>query len=542
MPNFRGSRIPVPSDLNIPMWRELAADFSDQRVIDFLEFGFPINHDGEREFSTNRIKNHRGALDFPEAVDMYISSELDQGTLAGPFRCNPLPVPLALSPVNTVPKSNQIDRRFIVDLKTSGVNEGIDKESYLGVPYQLHLPTVDAFVELINERGPGCLLFKRDLSWAYRQFPVDPGDWDKLGFVWRDELYIDRRLSMGLRSAVISCQGSGEVVGFIYKKCRGHPVVVYIDDFNGVSSSDPEVAQGDFQYLGELLETLGLQEATRKAVPPGTRRVLLGVMFDTVAMTIEVSPERVADTLTLTDRWASQSRATKQQVQQMVGKLIFICKCVRQGRVFLNRLLSFLRGFSDEQKTRSIPWKAKLDVMWFNKYLKEYNGISIIPSQHWGAPDAVIATDACLLGCGGTCSNQFFHSPFPQEVWERRYHISELEMLTVVAAIKLWSQQCKGLNISIYCDNEATVIAINSGRCRNEAMHACLRELAYVTVTHECQLRATHIRGKDNRIPDFLSRWELGQEFRQRFYRETSGEVWREVRLPTEAFSFSHVW
>ena len=71
-PNFRGSRIPVPSDLKIPVWRELAADFPDQRVIDFLEFGFPINHDGVSEFSTTRIKNHRGALDFPEAVDNFI--------------------------------------------------------------------------------------------------------------------------------------------------------------------------------------------------------------------------------------------------------------------------------------------------------------------------------------------------------------------------------------------------------------------------------------------------------------------------------------
>ena len=41
--------------------------------------------------------------------------------------------------------------------------------------------------------GRGAMIYKRDLQKAYRQFPVDPGDYRFL----RDELYFDTFLLMG---------------------------------------------------------------------------------------------------------------------------------------------------------------------------------------------------------------------------------------------------------------------------------------------------------------------------------------------------------
>ena len=92
------------------------------------------------------------------------------------------------------------------------MNDGIVKGEFLGEPYKLKLPGVDAMIELINQKGPGCFLIKRDLSTAFHQFAVDSGDIDKLGFTWGwrwrgggggDNIYVDRVLAMGLRSAGI---------------------------------------------------------------------------------------------------------------------------------------------------------------------------------------------------------------------------------------------------------------------------------------------------------------------------------------------------
>jgi len=84
----------------------------------------------------------------------------------------------------------------------------VSSDIYLGEEFHLSYPTVDMIAERIAHYGKGCLLFKRDLKRAYRQFPVDPGDYHLLGYRWKDHLYFDTVLPMGLRMAAMACQRS----------------------------------------------------------------------------------------------------------------------------------------------------------------------------------------------------------------------------------------------------------------------------------------------------------------------------------------------
>ena len=45
------------------------------------------------------------------------------------------------------------------------VNDGIVKGEFLGEPYKLKLPGVDAMIELINQKGPGGTCFS-NATWA----------------------------------------------------------------------------------------------------------------------------------------------------------------------------------------------------------------------------------------------------------------------------------------------------------------------------------------------------------------------------------------
>ena len=76
--------------------------------------------------------------------------------------------------------------------------KGISSSSYLGEDISLTYPTVDSIASLIWSLGTGCLLYKRDLKHAYRQFPVDPLDYPLLGYCWQHSLYFDLVLPMGL--------------------------------------------------------------------------------------------------------------------------------------------------------------------------------------------------------------------------------------------------------------------------------------------------------------------------------------------------------
>lgn len=542
-PNFMKVRWPVPSGINVDVFRDRAHGFEDTEVFDWLEFGFPINHNSSVEFNTQLVKNHFGALEHPEAVDKYISRELVYGALWGPFKENPLDVPLAISPLNTVVKSDGVSRRIIVDCKASRVNLGIDKDTFLGEPFKLALPSVDRIVDCINAYGRGCLLFKRDLKRAYRQFPVDPADYNKLGFSWKGHIYIDKRLAMGLRSAATCCQRSTMAVGFIFQQERDRDLIVYLDDFNGVVPKSLEAALKDFEALGLLLSDIGLEESLDKAIPPSTSCIMLGILFDTVAMVMKVTPERVIEISLLTEQWLCKIECSKTELQQLLGKLQFVCRCVRPGRVFLARLLNFLRQFNVSDNTcLSIPEVAQKDILWFHRFLPEFNGVHIIPASVWESPDITFATDACLVGCGGWCGHKYFHSTFPDFVQNQSLHISELELLAVIVGVKLWSKNCKGKRISVFCDNEHSVLAINKGRIRSEFMQEALRELAFLTAVAQFEVRAVHIQGVKNRVPDFLSRWSLHPKFERMFHAETKGLNMVECRVSDALFVFSHTW
>ena len=95
--------------------------------------------------------------------------------------------------------------------------------------------------------------------------------------------------------------------------------------------------------IWETLFSLGLIESTDKVFPPSTRMVCLGVELDTNALTLSVSCEGLEELECLLAHWLTKKTTTKSALQSLVGKLVFISKCVRQSRVFISRILSRLR-------------------------------------------------------------------------------------------------------------------------------------------------------------------------------------------------------
>ena len=129
--------------------------------------------------------------------------------MLGPFSEIPFSNKCCISPLNTVSKKDLSQRRVILDLsfpEGAAVNEGIQKDNYLGNTIDLSFPRVDDFVKLIKPKGKGCILFKQGLKWAYHQIPVDVGDVPLLGYQFEEKFDFDLYLSMGLRYAAFICQ------------------------------------------------------------------------------------------------------------------------------------------------------------------------------------------------------------------------------------------------------------------------------------------------------------------------------------------------
>ena len=540
-PNYALCRIPLPySKLNISVWREKLSQYKDKIVCEFLQFGFPLDFNRNQKLSANERRNHKGARDFPRFIEKYLKRECDARRVIGPFHTNPLSVPLIVSPMNTVPKDSLDERRVIVDLSWpsgASVNDGISKDIYLGEIIHLHYASVDQVCNMVLQIGPGAHIYKRDLRHAYRQVPVDPGDFQYLGYFWDSMLYFDTVLAMGQRNAAMACSRTTDAIMYIHEQA-GHSGTNYLDDLIGVAN--PDVSLVAYEHLGKTLQELGLLENVSKACPPAPIQIVLGIEINTVEGTIAVPKDKLHEIKVLVSEWQEKVKSTKVQLQSLIGKLQFISKCVLQSRVFMNRLLETLRAMS---KTNSIKLSRSFmkDIKWWDLFVAEYNGVSFIPSITWDEPDATFATDSSLTGCGGTYSKQFFHASFPLAIRKKDLPIHKLEMLTVLLGVRIWGQHCAGMRIQIYCDNEACVHVINSSKTKDPFLATCLRELWLEVARFGFELRAVHLPGVQNRVPDWLSRWDSSQEYRDSFknFMGDESDEYTEIEIMPEMFEFS---
>jgi hypothetical protein len=279
---------------------------------------------------------------------------------------------------------------------------------------------------------------------------VDPGDTHLLGYFWNKQFYIDLALAMGIRSAAFLCQRITDAIRFIVKSFNVN-IVNYIDDLAGVAA--PEDASYAYNTMGSILSELGVEEAPDKSSPPSPIMEFLGVEFNVQKMTMSVTPERIIEIKQLIHLWLSKTKATKRQLQSLIGKLQFISKCVRPGRIFVSRLLHILPSLSRPHHRFYINSQIKKDLFWWSKFLDHFNGVTLIPNMLWSVPDTVFSTDACLQSSGGWCGKEYFSVKFPRFILDKCYNINILELLTVMIAIKTWGPKCRDQRIQIYCDH-----------------------------------------------------------------------------------------
>ena len=91
------------------------------------------------------------------------------------------------------------------------------------------------------------------------------------------------------------------------------------------------------------------------------------------------------------------------------------------------------------------------------------------------SPDAELATDACLKGCGGWFQGEYFNLEFLEHVKTAAGSINALEFLTIAIALKIWKQKFQGKRIRIQCDNLTSVELINHGRAKKQFLQSCLK-------------------------------------------------------------------
>ena len=317
---------------------------------------------------------------FPQAIAEYVKNEVKLGAAPGPFSIPPFVCRMGVSPLSTRPKRESGKRRVILDLSfplRSSVNDGIKKTHYCGEEIKLTYPTINTLAKRIAtlvSQGKTVLIWKKDLLRAFRQVFLCLRDYSLIGYRWRNLLYFDKVVPMGLRSAAYICQQVTNAIVYAHNTF-GCWSINYLDDFG--SAEDSSTAWFSYNMLSRIFDRIGVKEALDKAVPPTTRMDFLGNTVDSEKLTLEVSQDRKQELMHLLKKWVVKQYCTKKQLQSLIGKLSFITNCVQAGKIFISRMIQNLCDMPETGYVKVNEQTIK-DVKWWIKFLPTFDGVSIL--------------------------------------------------------------------------------------------------------------------------------------------------------------------
>ena len=226
----------------------------------------------------------------------------------------------------------------------------------------------------------------------------------------------------------------------------------------------------------------------------------MGIVVDVNGCTFSIPTDKLNEIWNLCNEMFLRDRLTKQELQTLLGKLLYISRCVKGARMYLNRMLALLRRH--HTCSNIIPDDGYyLDRLWFISFLKQFNGVVIFRK---GNISETVFVDATLTGIGGSWGNKAYSTSIPPQI-SQGVAISQLELYNIVVAARLWAPLWQNKAVCIRCDNESAVSVCNSGKMRDVFMNLCLHNLWLVISQYNIDLRVTHIRGKDNTLADALS-------------------------------------
>ena len=176
LPNFMGVRISVSSQLNINAFKSYLSKYWDKQIVDLLQYGFPLDFARSRILEGTHV-NNSSALKFPEHVNSYIETEMKYGAILGPFEDHPFHCHISSFLTREKPNSSNI--RVILDLSfpvCKSANDRVAKDKYLTTYFELNYLSVDTVINSLKTLGAEALLYKIDISHAFRHIRMDPGD------------------------------------------------------------------------------------------------------------------------------------------------------------------------------------------------------------------------------------------------------------------------------------------------------------------------------------------------------------------------------
>ena len=409
--------------------------------------------------------------------------------------------PLIVSALGAVPKDDS-DIRLIHDCS---LPEGRAVNDY--ATYQpFSLQSFDGMVAMVT---PDSYMCKVDLRAAYRSVLISEQSQRVTGLKWtfkgdkKPTFLVDTALPFGARASPGIFNRITQAVCRMMHRKGFTRTCAYLDDFAIVMDTFGDCLRA-LNTLLALLIRLGFLINYKKVFGPTQCMTFLGIEINSVEMTIRLPQQKLVELQGALQDFLLKRRASKRQLQQLIGRLNWASRVVHGGRTFLRRLIDVQNGLRQANHKVIIQGSARADVEWWADFLATFNGKSLILDS---IPVDLMSMDACNMGGGAVFGRDWFYILW-QEDWPQvqHMHINFKEVLVIIGAARRWAACWANKRVRVFTDSTAAQGIINKGSCTSPIVMAALRELFWLSAKYNFHIVARHIAGSKNNMADWASR------------------------------------
>lgn len=439
--------------------------------------------------------NHASSLQYRAQVEKELKEQIEHGNYVIADR-----KPTVVSALAAIPKENGSIRLIHDGSKPIGLamNDYSNPES-------VRFQTVQDACRIAK---PFYYCAKIDLASAYRSVAISPIDYKATGLQWQFEgdreptFLFDTRLPFGSNRGPQCFHRLSQAIRRCMVRRGFKGTVTYIDDFFLAAPTFAECKKWMLVLL-QLLRKLGFRISYRKVVGPCQQITFLGIQINTANSTLTLDNDKVKRLKQQLVDFSAKSRATKRQLQSLAGTLNFATQVIRGGRFFLRRILDTIAHLKGPRHKARLSSSFYSDIDWWLSFLSVFNGTVY---YHEDCVEHV-HVDACNAAAGAFWKGQWKYLAFDVD-WPAAssLHINYKEVIAVINSVNHWAHMWKGKRVIMHTDSSVTKSVINRGWSRNKYINALLRKTAFLCARENITLRAIHVPGVLNILPDTVSR------------------------------------
>ena len=345
-----------------------------------------------------------------------------------------------------------------------------------------------------------------DLTDAYFSISVDKTYRKYLKFVWDKKLYAFQCLPFGLAS---SPRVFTKVLKVIFSHIRrmGIDSYFYIDD---------SLLQAD-NYLGSVQNTEKVQKFIQSVgfdinheksnFIPSQRITFLGYIIDSVLFKVFLPDEKVQKIIEMSKMVLKNEKVLIRDVAKLIGLFSSARYAITNAHLFhryldIEKTQALVESNGNYNSYMCISDKGKTEVQWWLNNIQIRNGRAIREKS----PSHYLHCDASMDGWGTFLDNKSQSTQGRWSLQEQEMHINVLEMKAILFGLTSLCKDTNGVHIQVKSDSSTAVSYINNQGGSVLSLLEITKQIWFWCINRNLFISAVHIPGKDNIIPDNLSR------------------------------------